>query len=63
MQLDQLGLIGNCQFSALVARSGEVVWACLPRFDSEPVFARLLDAERGGGFLVGPADGDRKSVV
>ena len=57
MQLDQLGLIGNCQFSALVARSGEVVWACLPRFDSEPVFARLLDAERGGGFLVGPADG------
>src|SRR6185436_1939352 len=28
-----------------------------PRFDSEPVFARLLDYERGGGFLVGPADG------
>jgi GH15 family glucan-1,4-alpha-glucosidase len=57
VRLEDLGLIGNCQFSALVARSGEVVWSCLPRFDSEPVFARLLDAERGGGFLVGPADG------
>ena len=57
MRLEDLGLIGNCQFSALVARSGEVVWCCLPRFDSEPVFARLLDVERGGGFLVGPADG------
>lgn len=57
MRLEELGLIGNCQFSALVARSGEVVWCCLPRFDSEPVFARLLDEERGGGFLVGPADG------
>ncbi len=59
MRLEELGLIGNCQFSALVERTGEVVWCCLPRFDSEPVFARLLDAERGGGFLVGPADGAR----
>jgi len=57
VRLEDLGLIGNCQFSALVARTGEVVWCCLPRFDSDPVFARLLDAERGGGFLVGPADG------
>jgi len=56
-RLEDLGLIGNCQLSALVARSGEIVWCCLPRFDSEPVFARLLDAEHGGGFLVGPADG------
>jgi GH15 family glucan-1,4-alpha-glucosidase len=57
VHLEDLGLIGNCQYSALVACSGEVVWCCLPRFDSEPIFARLLDAERGGGFLVGPADG------
>src|SRR5262245_58205331 len=57
MRLEQLGLIGNCQVSALVAASGEVVWCCLPRFDSEPVFARLLDEREGGGFLVGPVDG------
>jgi len=39
MRLEDLGLIGNCQFSALVHNSGEIVWCCLPRFDSEPVFS------------------------
>ena len=57
MRLEDLGIIGNCQFSALVESSGEVVWCCLPRFDSEPVFSTLLDAEQGGRFAVGPADG------
>jgi GH15 family glucan-1,4-alpha-glucosidase len=57
MRLEHLGLIGNCQLSALVERSGEVVWCCLPRFDSEPVFSTLLDHRDGGRFLVGPADG------
>ncbi len=32
MRLEDLGLIGNCQFSALIERTGEVVWCCLPRF-------------------------------
>ena len=57
MRLEDLGLIGNCQFSALVERTGAVVWCCLPRFDSEPVFGALLDAADGGRFLVGPGDG------
>lgn len=57
MRLEDLGLIGNCQFSALVERSGAIVWCCLPRFDSEPVFSTLLDHAAGGAFLVGPADG------
>src|SRR5437763_3123461 len=57
MRLDELGLIGNCQFSALIHRSGEIVWCCLPRFDSEPVFGSLLDSQDGGAFLVGPAPG------
>jgi GH15 family glucan-1,4-alpha-glucosidase len=56
MRLEDLGLIGNCQFSALVARSGAVAWCCLPRFDSDPVFASLLDDE-GGQLLVAPARG------
>jgi GH15 family glucan-1,4-alpha-glucosidase len=55
MHLEDLGLIGNCQFSALIERTGAIVWCCLPRFDSEPVFSRLLDAQDGGQFLVGPA--------
>lgn len=57
MRLEDLGLIGNCQYSALVDRTGSVVWCCLPRFDSEPVFAAILDEEDGGRFTVGAADG------
>ena len=55
MELADLGLIGNCQISALVHRSGAIVWSCMPRFDSPPVFAALLD-EDGGSFVVSPAD-------
>lgn len=57
MKLAELGLIGNCQYSALIDRRGAVAWCCLPRFDSEPVFGALLDAEGGGRFTVQPADG------
>jgi len=59
MRLEDLGLIGNCQYSALVERTGAIVWCCLPRFDSEPVFSTLLDEHDGGSFLVGPAEGER----
>ena len=57
MHLEDLGLIGNCQFSALVDRSGAIVWCCLPRFDSEPIFGALLDSSDGGSFQVSGADG------
>lgn len=57
-QLEELGLIGNCQHSALVDSGGGIVWSCLPRFDSEPLFGRLLDPE-GGEFRIAPADGRR----
>jgi GH15 family glucan-1,4-alpha-glucosidase len=56
MRLEEMGLIGNCQFSALVESSGSVVWCCWPRFDSEPVFSALLDHDAGGRFRVAPAE-------
>ncbi len=59
MRLEDLGLIGNCQFSALVENTGAIVWCCLPRFDSEPVFSTLLDHAAGGVFVVAPGDGAR----
>jgi GH15 family glucan-1,4-alpha-glucosidase len=37
-----LALIGNGTISALVDRAGEIVWACVPRFDGDPMFCRLL---------------------
>jgi GH15 family glucan-1,4-alpha-glucosidase len=60
MRLEDLGLVGNCQFNALISRSGGVEWLCFPRFDSEPVFGRLLDP-KGGTFEVAPARGGEGS--
>ena len=59
MRLEEMGLIGNGQFAAHVAADGDVVWCCLPRFDSPPVLGALLDADRGGRFRVAPASGVR----
>lgn len=56
MRLEDLGLVGNCQFSALIDRKGAVVWCCLPRFDSDPVFSTLLDEAAGGQFRIGPPE-------
>ena len=40
----ELGAIGNSSIAALVDPKGEIVWACLPRFDSDAVFCSLLRA-------------------
>jgi GH15 family glucan-1,4-alpha-glucosidase len=55
MTLADLGLIGNCQLSALVRRDGAIVWCCMPRFDSPPILGSLLDDAEGGKFAIGPA--------
>ena len=43
-----LGVIGNCAFSALIDKRGRMVWCCLPRFDGDPVFNALLDPSENG---------------
>ncbi len=45
-----LALIGNCRVAALVDRHARIVWWCFPRFDSDPVFSRLLAGEEEKGF-------------
>jgi GH15 family glucan-1,4-alpha-glucosidase len=42
MQTLDLGLVGNGIVSALIGVQGDIVWSCLPRFDSDPMFCALL---------------------
>jgi GH15 family glucan-1,4-alpha-glucosidase len=50
------GLLGDCRSAALSSPAGSIDWWCVPRFDDEPVFARLVAGEDGGCFEIGPAD-------
>jgi GH15 family glucan-1,4-alpha-glucosidase len=45
-----LGIIGNCTISALIDRTGSIVWSCFPRFDGDPLFCKLLDDGEAHGF-------------
>jgi GH15 family glucan-1,4-alpha-glucosidase len=47
--IEDYALIGDCHGAALVSSTGSIDWCTPLRFDSDPVFFRLLDA-RGGGF-------------
>src|SRR6185437_11514371 len=46
----ELAVIGNGRTAALVEPSGRIVWWCLPRYDGDPVFCRLLAGNEEKGF-------------
>jgi alpha,alpha-trehalase len=56
LPIEDHGLIGDGSTAALVGRDGAISWMCAPRFDSPPLFCRILDAGRGGAFTVAPED-------
>jgi GH15 family glucan-1,4-alpha-glucosidase len=47
-------LIGNGRTAALCSNTGSVDWMCVPRFDSDPIFSRLLWEAEGGSFAITP---------
>ncbi len=58
--IEDHGIIGDLHTVALVALDGAIDYMCAPRFDSPPIFAALLDRERGGVFELAPElDGAR----
>jgi alpha,alpha-trehalase len=54
LPIEDHGLIGDGSTAALVGRDSAISWMCAPRFDSPPIFCRILDARRGGAFTIAP---------
>lgn len=56
LPIEEYGAIGNGRSVALVGSDASIDWLCLPRIDSPSVFARILDAERGGFWQIAPCE-------
>ena len=54
LPLAAYGLIADNHTAALAGADGNIAWMCVPHFDSPAIFATLIDAERGGHFLLAP---------
>ena len=43
--IGEYAILGDTRSAALVSRRGSVDWLCVPRFDADPVFGYLIDAD------------------
>lgn len=54
--IEDYGLIGDTRGSALVSKSADMDWLCVPRFDSEACFAALLGRDEHGRWGLRPTE-------
>ena len=52
--IEDYGLLGDTRTAALVGSDGSVDWLCIPRFDGQPVFGRLVGGAAAGSFRLAP---------
>jgi GH15 family glucan-1,4-alpha-glucosidase len=52
--IENHGVVGDLYTVALIGMDGSIDFMCFPNFDSPTIFARLLDAEKGGSFQLAP---------
>ena len=48
------GLIGDTRTAALISSDGAIDWMCVPHFDGDPLFGRLIGGMSAGTYRVGP---------
>ena len=54
--ISDYALLSDCHSGALVSKDGSIDWCVFHRFEARPVFARLLDWDKGGFFRIAPRD-------
>ncbi len=59
-RIEDYAIIADCRSLALVAKDGSIDWLCLPRFDSDALFAALLGTPENGRWLLAPAGGVKR---